>query len=758
VRPIHNHLQTKHHLLVKFILFEIVLNTFIFIIGKKTNTPKMKKYLLIFLICFISNGFCQNLKTTHLNIERIGQIYNGSCWAASTGMVLNYFNPRPGLQCNLIGISGCPNPNVAVNTKLYTEFKKLLSDNFNPNFKIIIPPLNRSFLPIYTNAVFQDSLAYAEIKAVLDSQSPLINWKRYSGGLSHITVWDGYEHSIYANNQMKLIYVKDSWPKKRPAIRRRPAFEGGSEYIITNEFYKKPIGIIINDNPVNSLFYNIKPKSASNIVRPVYKFGTITPSATGKNIVTTVGSDTSISLITQANKVWTHLKFKASNNTLKYIGITPTSKNSIAILPNNYLKVIYIHNQSNEKVDIADASLRPATYSPLNVYDELLTIFDKSGRGDKKATHLVPLQVFNKNKSVIAFEITDKNEWFTTRLEKYKGSLLEVVNDVVVSHFQSQNEGVKTAYLYLNYNNSSDYIIIEPNDTTKKPILVDLFSNIDYFENPDFIAKTGAFNFSSHLLDEFKANRLIKYISNVTTYDVNSSRISKSARKIIEACQKIIALKPADQGVGLNGRYFLAPNILASEYNNGNPEPVDSLTFFIRKDIAPSSPENIITLLFQTSPMLESNINTYLLPQFQPPTVYQLKNDVSGRSMQLFFVPVDKYKNTPQKKYSETIPNFVNTDSNQNTNPITYHGNLGNLLASSIPIDSIASIVDYGLEVNSSYMNSHKYESDNYINKNSSKGIIVKLLLKNGIERQCYLLCDYDSTNSGIGGWLKWKE
>lgn len=68
-----------------------------------------------------------------------------------------------------------------------------------------------------------------------------------------------------------------------------------------------------------------------------------------------------------------------------------------------------------------------------------------------------------------------------------------------------------------------------------------------------------------------------------------------------------------------------------------------------------------------------------------------------------------------------------------------------------VPIADIATIDCVKIEETNGYVAAT--ENANYVNKNSSKGILVKVTLKTGVQQLCYLINNYDTS-----GTLKWKD
>ncbi len=87
-----------------------------------------------------------------------------------------------------------------------------------------------------------------------------------------------------------------------------------------------------------------------------------------------------------------------------------------------------------------------------------------------------------------------------------------------------------------------------------------------------------------------------------------------------------------------------------------------------------------------------------------------------------------------------TIQNFVAAGANAEFLKIT-----------GVPIVDIASIDCLKIEEANGY--AAATENANYVNQQSSKGILVKVTLKTGEQQLCYLINNYDTS-----GTLKWKE
>jgi hypothetical protein len=87
-----------------------------------------------------------------------------------------------------------------------------------------------------------------------------------------------------------------------------------------------------------------------------------------------------------------------------------------------------------------------------------------------------------------------------------------------------------------------------------------------------------------------------------------------------------------------------------------------------------------------------------------------------------------------------TIPNFVAAGANAEF-----------LKTTGVPIADIASLDCVKIEETNGY--AAATENVNYNNMYSSKGILVKVTLKTGVQQYCYLINNYDTS-----GTLKWKD
>jgi hypothetical protein len=241
---------------------------------------KLSFFLFFILICFNISG--QQRKSVLLKTSNVGQIATESCWAASTQMLLSaYENNITDIQCKLIfndildtscyKYISCSDTVVnyraksdmiflRTNTANPKHVDELVNEVFTNRFKgfsfVVKQPVSNFHqlknsiqvdLGNDFNVTRMDSLDWASMKHNFDKpdRSPMCLYKHIVGN-SHVTVFCGYEHTKLNKKQMKWIFVKDPWPQNQLT------YKGGSQYVITYEFYKKKDGSSsADDDPQN---------------------------------------------------------------------------------------------------------------------------------------------------------------------------------------------------------------------------------------------------------------------------------------------------------------------------------------------------------------------------------------------------------------------------------------------------------------------------------------------------------------------------
>jgi hypothetical protein len=730
--------------------------------------------LMFYLISFNLSG--QQRKSVLIKTSNVGQIYNVSCWAASTQMLVNAYNPTlTNEQCRLISnAAGNSCEYICSDTivlgKYYTTKLRASGDSIREENIFDLGATAKS-LNLVINNVFplefiglkgivkMPASAYDTFNlAIKDTckkynfkisrmnhlswetfkdnfgdpfRSPIYAYKRFSEDESHITVYCGYEHSKYNQKQMRWIYVKDPWPQNQKTEK------GGTQYITTYEFYKKdesPTKVRLD--PVKSLIYNLVYK---NLAIPKYSEDNTAnwneKDTTYYNIVTNLDDNLYNSVATQADTLLAHLTNTASDTLLKYVGL---QKTGATINQANILQLIQVNaientntlqNQSNEYISFP------------NVFKNTLTLYDAI------PTYLVPVVKNNTFLTVMAFEPTAKNQWYTTRVEKYQKSILELVREVV-KNTSSPNSpqklsDIKAVYLNRTYGSSNDFLIIEPKNNSEK-ILVDLFGTIDFLPNPDKVGKTGYYNYKVHKLNEPKLKDFHTYLSPKSPQNgsTDNLKITEGGKRLIQACQKLLARTDSTcfYGDGVNIVYCRNDTMPASCYNKGNSTykgdsaHVTFLTTQYPYRLGNKYCFNIGWTKDWGSGTCQGCIPKKVYFPFNPETA-------SNQVYELIFVPVSKYKGLRNNDHSLQGDN--------------YHKQV-KLLAIQ-PID-MAKIDTLFLESTDGYMNKHPKEKEHYDEIYSSKGVVCEVTLKTGEKIQCYVLNDYDGGSIEGSGTVRWKE
>jgi hypothetical protein len=527
--------------------------------------------------------------------------------------------------------------------------------------------------------------------------------------------------------------VKDPWPQNQLT------YKGGSQYVITYEFYKKKDGSSSADddpqNPSNTLFYNFKYNNylGNTVVPTYYEANTRNwneKDTTYYNVVT----DTSLinSLQTQADTVLSHLKKTASDTLLNYVGLQ--KNHDVVINERNILKLINVDNstgtfQNNDVIP--------------NIFKSYLTLFDAI------PTYLVPVVKNDTFLTVMAFEPTAKKQWYTTRVEKYQKSILELVREVV-KNTSSPNSpqklsDIKAVYLNRTYGSSNDFLIIEPKNHPEK-ILVDLFGTIDFLSNPDKVGKTGYYNYKVHNLNEPKLKGFQTYLSPKSPQNgsTDNLKITEGGKRLIQACQKLLARSDSTcfYGDGVNIVYCRNDTMPASCYNKGNSTykgDSSHVTFLATQYPYRSGNKYCFNIGWTKdwgSGTCQGCIPKKVYFPFNPETA-------SNQVYELIFVPVSKYKGLRNNDHSLQGDN--------------YHKQVKLLAIQPIDMAKIDTLSLF-LESTDGYMNKQPKEKEHYHEIYSSKGVVCEVTLKTGEKIQCYVLNDYDGGSIEGSGTVRWKE
>ena len=487
----------------------------------------MKKTIIfsLFMLGFEVIGYAQN-NFAILKVDTVAQKGISSCWVSSTKMLLNYFGDTNLLDTitRLNGYTGNPNSVPVIKFSEYST--KVLTSN---KLKINSYSLSRNYAPNSSdydqqkrsfpkaNIIKQDSLPWVQMREAL-KMGPMILWKEMGlyNEKSHIVVLNGYEHQFSEKHQIRWISVKDPWPVKK-----------ASEYLMTYEFYKKknssssPLTL---ENPRNALFYGFKVNNIST-GRVLASNSTAIPS--GRiNIVTKVSSNTTLmrdSVALQAQKTLNHLLKYSSGNIKSSFGLNQASLNTDS---RNIIKLQMVNFLGGGiKTTISVDNSQPCVPAWLAG----VSLFDADD------TYLVNVKK-NNFIAVISMGITQNGELYTTHLEKYGSSTAEIINTVLANLIRppARNNDITEAYFHRSYDSGlQDFLIVNPN--SEKPVLVDLFSKMDEFKNPDKSIKAGVFDLKIHTLAGAKLSQFETYISPITKTCEQNSPVTECPNKVSEA-------------------------------------------------------------------------------------------------------------------------------------------------------------------------------------------------------------------------------
>lgn len=725
---------------------------------------------------FTFNSYSQERKSTLLSIPIIGQYGSTSCWAASTQMLVNAYDKnlntqcellrRDIIQCNQRGHDTCK----CINYKIISlaaekPFWFFLNNILRPNFKefkistkMATTPYKRwsdsinHWTPKNKYSINrQDVFPWAALKQNFDGdkKSPMCFWKRFSDEVSksHITVFCGYEHTKYDNQQMKWIFVKDPYP-----IRKEGMIDGGgAKYLITYEFYKKDVENSLEyDDPLNSVIYGFKYSDSTKI--PAYaKADTILNSEIKNNkyynIVTNTDRNPLETVKNQAKKVLTNLKAIGSDSLLNYIGL---QKDSVFVDGTEILKLIDIDFNDfiviNDSLSYGDSTLERIN-DIFNLTPSLLTIFDA------KCTYLVPAKKKDSTLSIMAFEETKKKQWYTTRIEIFPQSIFSIVK----RFFPIKN--INAVYLNRDYGLTNDFLIIEPKIKLKKPlILIDLNGTMKDFKNPYDSVNMGAYEAKAHKLVGEKAHLMKQYLSPYSkSCEANCKyKITEAGKAFIKSYQDLVQNSNTISCIttpSIRCKRFLAPSSdfhfidslsqisFTSFFRNDyieNPEGNNVFrtpligNFWIRDNLGRKMYKRVVQIFGSCT---ECNPDSAFSPKSQTPDKTNRFDDDSFQ--QVIFVPIAKYKALNNRHYD-----------------ITDFERLKSLALS--PLD-MKQINDPFIESEKGYLaNSNVKDSNNYRDILSITGIVSEVILKNGNKIQCYILNGQSFTNSN--GYLDWKS
>jgi hypothetical protein len=719
-----------------------------------TSLKIMKKYKLLFCaIFFIHFQALSQLRQSYLfpDIDNHGQLGNETCWAATIHMLSNIYSKDSTVQCKLIELDPSIN-GVCCNTEcslsenvrgvafsLLLNKLKLKFSNFTSSLDITpagFDSLNKSYPKIGNYSISKnENLPFQTITESFDlNNSPLILNKFFDSIHSHIVSIVGYEHTIdtLSNRQLKWMFVQDSWPRRN-----------GSRYLMSYEYYKRRVFFKdekYNYEPNKALIYNFATNNNSPI--SLKENSILLKKNDAINIVTDIMIDKYQTATIQANKILNHINKNASDGFLNFSGIKRNESNvdqkSILNIINlndilqKYASVTYLeHNEIFTASNWFDGYI--TLFSDIN--QVLITIADSKNKKTKLA--------------VIAIDTTKNEEWYVSRVEPFRTSIVSVVEDLNID-----KKEIKSIIVNKAMGEYPDFFIVNYK-SNKKPVYVDLSGQNELGLSINAQGNTGVFKYQVSKIDGKNKAKISAYLapSFPKTTNQNKFVVSNAGKAFIKSYQDLIKSASTNSCQLINPIHCKPFVVEKDDFTEIDSTLKLSFTSYFHTDpkhitYGTFSTPLITNVMFQT---IDSNgvgngqfmkmavsrfsancSECYPNPNFLPKTKYWDDN-----WQDIIFVPIVKYKTLPNKKFDES----------------DYLRLKGYAVK---PID-IKEIKDPFIESNDGYLaNINVKDIKNFNDKKSITGIVCDVVLKDNSVIQCYLFNRQSFTTSSP--YMKWKK
>jgi hypothetical protein len=744
----------------------------------------MKSFYSFILFLFLFNvSKSQERKTVLIKTPLVEQYGGTSCWAASTQMLVNSFQNFTDIQCDLFcksyfnadtncfnGVSNylpyCKQPARLRNkTRQFGYFISDLKQYFTNYDCLVKIDKDNTFLQDslrnwqrnlgstkYTIAK-KDSIGWSILKqSFQQTRSPICHWKYFDSALQtndfHINIFSGFEHTKFNKQQMRWLFVNDSWPGTDEAIKG----SGGAKYIITYEFYKKETPELLKQPP-SAVFYNLSYSGNSSTISALDSTAHWSETdTTFYNVVKNVKRDSKA--LNQAQSLLNHITASSSDSLLNFVNL---KRNNIAIDQNNALMLVSltpINYDVNHSFITYNGKFQKVSKTIIDIFSKsktLLTLFDTD------TTMLVPVKNTSSNEllTVMSFKKTKKKQWYTSRLETYTKSILEVVKKSVEKSGKKVNK-VKAVYVSSQNIYSKDYLIIEFEQKNEPSLLVDLFSKMDDFKNADDSLQIGFYNTKIHQLSVAKQEQLIQYFSPATKI-CETCKISEAGKAFIKSYGDLVkratkfsidTLRTNETDCPYYCQEFTAPssdfnkNIsngtkisFLSSFNIFNTAHINSFfTPLIDSSRVRTDPNDATKTIPKYIQQYSSNCsNCYVSPTFTYPKYGY--NDSSFVQI-IIFIPISIYKTYKDKKFDDTDFEYL---QNFAINP-----------------QEMTSIGDPFLEANDGYLSvTNSTLKKNCNDTKSITGVVCNVKVKSGETIQCYV---FNKESFGTSNpYLNWK-